>query len=271
MGDALWVYARPPSPSDPVQRRAVSQSGVGYQGEEGALVVSRPFDDPLAEGTTIEVTSPLPCDRQPGWKGLNQFVDEGLQLCRVRALLSLTGNGGYAYDLDAYPWLFHVGQTGGIYDASYLVVSDPPMLNPSSTYRIEADGVTRRLITTRSYAADETFSLEVFVRGDILVYDTASWAYATTPGLQGDDWQAAAPEHWVLAFAMVKALDYLTRMTRQRRDMSKEDKADLMAELLDRRRQWYRAVRLIQIYELPTPPAVRSEPMVGVSSRAGWY
>jgi hypothetical protein len=267
-----WLYART-GVQGGTQRRIVSQPDAGYLGPMGGLTLSRPFDAALVGGSVIEVTSPLPIKRHLGVKGIDDLVNEGLLCSRVKVLLEITGNGGYAYALDAYPWLFHEGQTGGIYDAAYLVVSDPPMRNPSSTYRIESDGVTRRLITEgHSYAADETFFLEAFVRADLLVYDpdTATWGFTTTPGLPSDLWQAAAPEHWVVAFGMVKGLDYLMRLIRQRKDLSKEDKAEYMAEILDRKKVWYRAARRIQSYELPRPPAVRSEPMVGVSNPYGW-
>jgi hypothetical protein len=114
----------------------------------------------------------------------------------------------------------------------------------------------------------------VLVRGDRLVYDGASWSYPTVPGLQGDDWQAAVPEHWVLAFGMVKALDALKRVVRQRRDLSQQEKAEWMAEILESYKMWWRAARRIQVYELPRSMPARSEPMVGVtvpSGRAGWY
>ena len=268
-----WLYVQATDDAPEEQRRVISQPEVGWQGSEGAVILSRPLDAALEVGRVIEATSPLPCADENGIKGLDTLVDEGLRCCRIRALLSFTGNGGYAYSLADYPWLFDVGQTGGIYDAAYLIVSDPPMRNPSSTYRIESDGVARRLVTEgRSYAADETFFVEAFVRADRLVYDadTGVWGYPSTPGLAGDLWQAAAPEHWVLAFSMVKALDYLMRLTRARRDLDKQEKSEYMAEILDRRRVWYRAARRIQIYELPRPPAVRSEPMVGVSNPYGW-
>jgi hypothetical protein len=153
------------------------------------VVLARPFDDVVEGGTVVELTSPLPCGDSNGIKGLNTLITEGLRCCRVRVLLEFTGNGGYAYDLDDYPWLYHTGQTGGIYDAAYLVVSDPPMSNPSSTYRIESNGVTRRLITEmHSYADSETFAVEAFVPADLLVRDsdTGAWEYPTTPGLAGD-------------------------------------------------------------------------------------
>lgn len=265
-----WLYVRDGEQAD-TQRRVVSEPGTGWQGPAGAVTLARPLDGTLEGGTAVELTSPLPCGDSNGIKGLNTLIDEGLRCCRVRVLLEFTGNGGYAYDLDDYPWLYHEGQTGGIYDASYLVVSDPPMRNPSSTYRIESNGVTRRLITDlRSYADSETFAVEAFVRADLLVYDTSSWTYPDTPGLAGDLWQAAAPEHWVIAFAMVKALDVLTRMVRQRRDLSREDRADWLAEIIESRRTWFAAARAIQIYELPRTPVGRVEPMVGYGGGVAW-
>jgi hypothetical protein len=267
-----WLYARDGAQAD-TQRRVLSQPDVGWQGPAGAVVLARPFDAALIGGTAIEVTSPLPCGDSNGIKGLNTLVDEGLRCCRVPVLLTFAGNGGYAYSLEDYPWLFADGQTGGLYDAAYLIVSDPPMRNPSSTYRIESNGVTRRLITEgRSYAADETFFIEAFVNADRFVMDSATgiWDYPTTPGLAGDLWQAAAPEHWVLAFGMVRALDVLTRTVRRRRDLSREEKAEWMAEILESRRVWYRAARRIQIYELPRPMPARFEPMVGIGTMYDW-
>ena len=45
----------------------------------------------------------------------------------------------------------------------------------------------------------------VVIRGDRLIYDGASWTYATTAGLQDDNDRAAVLEEQAVAFAMVKA------------------------------------------------------------------
>lgn len=265
---AGWLYVRTGDQAG-TQRRIVSRPEVGYQGPDGAVMLSRPLDGVVEAGSVVDVTNPFPVLRHLGVKGLVTCVDEALACCRVEARITFTGNGGYGYSLAAYPWLRHVGQTAGIYDNQYLIVDTPNVINPSSTYTIAANGVDRTLVTMNSYAADQTFDLAVLVRGDQLVYDGATWSYPTTPGLQGDDWQAAASEHWVLAFGMVKALDALTRLVRQRRDLSREDKAEWMAEILESRKVWYRAARRIQVYELPKPPAARSEPMVGRAPMSG--
>jgi hypothetical protein len=266
--DEPWVYVRNGDQAG-IQRRVISQPGVGYQGTGGTLIVSRPYAAALASGTVIEVTAPLPVDRAGVVKGLHQCINEGLRMTRVEGRISFTGNGGYAYDLDSYPWLVHEGQTAGIYDASYLIVDEPLLSNPSSTYSIASNGVARQLVTTRSYAADETFELAVLVPGDMLVFDGSSWTYPTIPGLLDDTYQAAAPDHWVIAFAMVKALEFLQRAIRMKR-MDPAEKTPLLADLSARMRKWVLTARRIKRYEFPRVALPRSEPMVAGTSGWSW-
>lgn len=270
--DFLWVYVRNGAQAG-VARRVIGQPDAGYQGSRAALMVSRPFAAALASGSVVEVTSPLPGDRVGMVKGLNQAIDEALSMIRVPARLAFTGNGGYSYTLP--DWLVHEGQTTGIYDAQHLVVSDPLLVNEASTYEIAAgtSGVDRTLVTTRSYSAAETFHLGVMAPADRLVFDGAAWSYIPvdgTPGLLDDDYQTAAPERWVIAFAMVKALEFLDRYVVWNRGMPEEAKAPVVDQIRVRRAKWVQTALRIKLHEMPQTRARRVEPMVSVGSGYAW-
>lgn len=268
-----WLYVASGTYAQ-TQRRIVSRPDTGYQGSAGAVVVSRPFAAPLAAGTTIEITAPLPVRRYLATKGLVECVNEALQLLRVEAILSVTGNGTYEYDLAAYPFLTSTNQILSFDDTVYLNPTYPAQPTPWG-YEIQTNGADHTLVTQRAYSAGETIQLRVAVRADRLVYDGASWTYRDNddaPGLQDDDWMAAAPEQWVIAFAMVKALQYVTRMVMANKGMDPDEKRMLLAtDILPRRQQWARAAARIKTNEMPRPMVKRQEPMVTAgASVSGW-
>jgi len=264
----LWLYVAWGGLAG-TQRRIVRQADVGYQGALGAVVVSRPFSSPLAAGATIEITAPLPVKRHLQVKGLNDLVNEALARIWVEARLPIAGNGTASYDLAAYPWLTSVEQVRGIYDTRWAAPGQAAELSPWG-YRLVTNGATRTLVTEDSYTAADTFEMAVLVRADRLVYDGAAWSYLTTPGLIDDADQAAAPEAWVLAFGMVKALQYLTRLTLLDRALDQKTKQAMLADLLDRRRTWAAAAKQIKLESFPKPLAERTRPLVSGTSGPVW-
>lgn len=230
-----WLYVRTGAQAT-TQRRMLRQDGVGYQGSQGAVILSRPLDEPLAPATVIDVTNPLPVRRHLGTKGLVDLVNEGLGLIWTKARLTFTGNGTDSYDLAAYPWLENANQILGVYDTSWNPPTRSPVLSPYS-YRVVSNGVTRSFVSDRPqvYSAAETFYLDVAVRADRLVYDGSSWAYATTPGLQADNWQAACPEAWAVAFAKVKAFEYLSRYINMSQQLPDQQRQAYLADIQRRR------------------------------------
>jgi hypothetical protein len=255
------------------QRRIISREA-GYQGSVGAVMLSRPFDTPLATATQIEITSPLPVRRHLGVKGLVECINEALMLLRIEAILQVTGDGGYEHDLAAYPFLTNTNQILSLDDTAYLDPTYPAQPSPWG-FEIQTNGADHTLVTQKAYSAAESFNLRIIIRADKLVYDGATWAYRDNddaPGLQDDDWQTAAPEQWVLAFAMVKALQYVTRLVQADKTMDPDEKKMVLAtDILPRRQQWALAAARIKTVEMPRPPVRRAEPLVTTSSFiSGW-
>lgn len=269
-----WAYVRTLAQAG-TQRRILAQDEAGWQGAIGVLTTSRPFDAAVTVGAVLEITDPLPVKRHVGRngrsvKGLNDLVNEGLALCRTTARIALTGNGTDTHDLGAlYPFITDEAQILGLYDTRWLASGTSPALSPYGA-RLVRNGVTHTLVTDYAYSTSETFYLDVIVPADLLVYDGAAWAFVTTPGLQGDAWQAAVPEHWALAFGMTKALEYLSRLTLARSDLAADEKKLLLADLLDRRRKWSKAAWLIQQREFPRPTQERTTPAFGMPIASEW-
>lgn len=267
---ARWLYVATGTQQG-TQRRILRQPDAGYQGPVGAVMLSRPLDSTLTEGDQVEVTNPLPVKRHTGVKGLNDIINEALALIWIEARLSLTGNGGYEYDLSAYPWLRIYEQMRGIYDTRWLPGGSPSELS-SYGYRLVTNGATRTLITEQSYTTADTFEVAVIIKADRLVSDGTDWFYADdlAPGLQDDAWETPAPERWVLAFAMVKALQYLTRLLMADQRMDKQERAAALADIMERRQTWARAAAEIKLKEFPTPLPERTQPMVSVGVAPRW-
>lgn len=261
LGDP-WLYVRDGAQAG-VQRRVIRQPEVGYQGPRGVLLVSRPFAAALAPGTTVEITSPLPVLRHVGIKGLNECVNEALSMIRVAARLTVTGNGTYEYDLAAYSWLTHEDQIVGISDSD--IGTGYPALPSPYIPSLVTNGVSRTLVTRTSYSTAETFALDVVVPADRLVYDGTGWAFVpagSPPGLLGDTYQTAAPESWVLAFAMVTALRQVGKLIRAQRGADPGEKADALAENARLRRKWALTAFGIQQQEMPRNRAATPEPLI---------
>jgi len=259
-----WVYVRTGAQAG-TQRRVISQPDVGYQGSMGVLVASRPFAAPLETGDIIEVTDPLPVKRHLALKGLNTCIDEALERCWVEAQISLTGNGTDAHDLSIYPYIeLGAPQVMGTSDTRWAASNLSAMRSPGRT-RIVTNGVTRTLVTDAIYGTSETFTLDVVVRGDRLVFDGTNWFYPTTPGLAGDDWQTAVPERWVITLGMVKALQQLDKMVRMRNGVNPDDRRMAIADIAERRAVWAAAARDIVHYEMPKALPQRAEPFMALA------
>lgn len=256
-----WVYVVDGAAATE-QRRVLS---TGYEGNQSALILSRPFSSALAEGTTIEVTWPLPVRQYGRVRGLNAFVNQGLSRTLVEAKLAFTGNATRELTTAAYPWLDADNLIQGIYDSRVNGATNQPLgLSPYGV-DLRQDGVSSTIVTETTYNTGEAFSLAVLVAGDRLVYDGASWAYAAVPGLVNDDHQAIAPLRWVVAIGMAKALQAWGQMVQTDRKITDAEKAALLngpEGIIARTRRWTAAAASIIRDELPQATPKRSAPVV---------
>ena len=234
-----------------------------FDGPIGSLLMDRPFSSPLASGTAFELTSPLGGGRHLTHKGLNDAINEALARIWTVARITVTGNGTYSYSLDAYPWMTDPDQLREVSDTYFYGNIRPAERSPFG-YRIVVNGATRTLVTDALYAAAESFYLDVFVRADRYVYDGTSWAFATTPGLQTDAYQSAAPEEQVVAFAMVKALQSHRRMLLADKRLEKQQRAELLGENGRRTLTWARAAARIKRTTFPKPIPEPQRGLVGL-------
>jgi hypothetical protein len=264
-----WLYVSTGALAG-VQRRLLSPHEAGYQGELGALVVSRPYATPLAAGSLVEVTSPLPVRRHLGVKGLREAVNEALALIKIPIRIVVVGNGTYEYGLADYPYLTAAEQVRAVSDTRALGPAAPAA--PSGyPYRIVADGIGRTLVPSAIYGASETFTLDVVIPADRYVHDGSDWTLVDpndTPGLQGDDQQTAAPADWVHAFGMVKALQTVSRVVVAQPRLEPTERQFLLAELMGRRQTWARTAADIKWRAFPQPVQDVHPVLVGRTTRA---
>ncbi len=252
------------------QRRVLSQPEVGYQGPLGAVVLSRPLASSPANGTTVEITGPLPIKRHLGVLGLNECINQALALIWIKARVTFVGEGDYQYDLAAYPWLQVPDlQTREIAD-TWGLVSLPAQRSPYSP-SVVTNGATRTLETEVNYTSADTFYLDCVVRADYLVFNGSTWGYSiTSPGLLNDTYQTAAPEAWVHVFAMLKCLQQVRKMLQMQPNPDPALHRLAVAEVQDRINTWARAAYKIIREQFPKPAQVRTSPLVMPPTVRGW-
>jgi hypothetical protein len=258
-----WLYVRTGVLAG-TQRRILNDSEAGYQGTSSAVVLSRPLDAPLAVGTVVDITGPLPIKRHLGVKGLNDCVTEGLARCPAQAILTLelTGGSSNRLSLDDYPWLTHVDQILTI--SEYYGVVGANTAHPTTLpYSIATNGVSRELVLGRQYSADETVEIQATLSGDRLIYDGTTWDYRTeNPGLHDDNDRAVIPEHWATTFGMSRALRFLYRWVRDNRQMNRDEKRDMLADLMIERQKWASACMVLRDQEFPRARATSGRPLI---------
>lgn len=237
-------------------------------GAIGSLLLDRPFSAPLASGTEVELTAPLPGTRHLTTKGLNQVVDEALARIMVEVLLPITGTGSREYALAAYPWLTDERQIIGIYDAARFGADQPQEPSPYG-FRISANGAAGTLVVGPTYSTSETFTLRAMGPADRLVYDGSAWGYAATPGLQADTYRGIPPVHWVVAFGMLRALQHLTSATLRDRRMGADEKAGWLADYGEQRQRWAASALAIKRHLFPKPRPHRTPALVAGTSWHG--
>lgn len=258
-GDSWWCYVLSGAEAGQ-QRRVMSR---GYLGNDRAMLLSRPFDTALGGDDIVVFTHPLPVVRTLAVKGLKTLSNEGLRNTRVLARLGLTGDGTRSFDLGDYASFIHSEEDiRAVYDSN-LYGTDAPLSSTAYGWRLAVDSPTPTLVTDYTYADGTAFALEVMAPGDRLIYDGSDWGYAAAPGLVDDTDQAAAPLHWVRAFAMVKGLAELRKMARRIPDAA--ERRARIQELDREARTWAnRAVR-IALEEMPQP---LQKPSSGLFGRA---
>lgn len=240
-----------------------------FDGPIGSLLLDRPFSAALASGTEVEITSPLPVGRWLNLKGLHEAINEALARIWVAARLTMTGNGTYSYSLDAYPWITDPDQIRVLQDSYYYGSSRPAYRSPYSV-RMVVNGASRTLVVDAIYSSADTFYLDVFVRGDRYVSDGTTWAYQTTPGLQSDLYQCAAPEEQVVAFAMTKCLQAERRMIMMDRRMDKGERDERLRENGRRTLTWARAAARIKREQFPKPIPEAQRGMAATADFVRW-
>ncbi len=274
-----WVYIADesgnPGNDGGLQRRILSNRS-GFQGPLGALMVSRPYPVPVPAASVVEVTSPLPIKSHLGVKGLVTCINEALADIWIPVRLQFTGNGTNEYDLQDFPVygaLLKYNQGRGIFDTRELGTTMPATRSPWGYSFIES-GAERSLITDSRYNDQETFYLDVVVRANEFIFNGSAWGYRAAniaKGLQNSSQQAAAPEDWVLAFAMHKALDHLIEISLRERDIPEERLKRIIGRLEERKRTWARACCQIMIDEFPKAIPERTESMIGGTiTDGGW-
>lgn len=269
-----WVYIAGAAIPD-TQRRILSNRS-GHQGPLGALMVSRPFPQPIPVSTLIEVTHPLPIRNHLGVKGLWTCVNEALDEIWIPIRISFTGNGTNSYNLastTAYAALMKYAQSRGIFDTRELGTTMPATRSPWG-YELLESGVDRTLLTETRYNTSETFYLDFVVRGSEYIFDGASWGYRATndaKGIINTAQQAAAPVDWVLAFGMRKALDHLIEILLREKDIPADRLKLLLDRLMMRKKSWALACARIMIDEFPDAIPERSRAFIdGVTEYGAW-
>lgn len=243
--------------------------GQGTHGQHGAIAVANPPGTAIPESTQVELSWPLPIKRYAAIKGIDDLVNEALGASRILARISFTGDGLREQSLTAYPFIWSDLDIRALYDARANGATQPVEM-ASRGFRLDVDGATRTLVTDATYAASETFELEVYVRGDRLVNDGTGWIYpSSTPGLLSDDYQAAVEEHWVVAFGMVKGLAQLRKMAMADRGIDRAERAARIGEISLRMTAWGRTAARIRAYETPSPIARPRAGLVGLSTSSG--
>jgi len=263
-----WLYAKNGDQAG-IQRRIISQPDAGYQGNLGAVLLARPFSSALEVGDIVEITSPLPVKRHLAIKGLNDLINEALARIWVEVRLAITGNGTSSYSLTSYSWLKRYDQTRGIYDDLWMDPANEPELSPYP-YRFVTTGAGVTLVTGRTYTSADTFYLAAIVRADRYVSDGTTWGFTASPGLLGDAYQCACPEEWAVTFAMVKALQHMTKLLMLNKRLSKDERTMAYADLMQRRQQWAAAARSIKENEFPDPVAEPTESMIVAQPEPYW-
>jgi hypothetical protein len=242
------------------QSRIVSQADAGYQGVHGGVVLARPFGGRLAAGTSVLVTSPLPVKRYLTVKGLDDCINEAL--ARVPAMatltLTLTGAGTDTIPLADYPWIEHIDQILGQRDR-YGTGDDPFWRSSALPSFINANNADRTLHLGRYYGVDETLELLITLPADRLIYNGLTWGYPDDPGLHTDIHRAAVPERWVLTYGMSRALRFLYRHVRDDRRIPREEKVDLLGDLMIERQKWAQACMVLREHEFPRARVVYGE------------
>ena len=235
-----WLYVLDGDQAG-AQRRILSQDG--YQGPIGALLLSRPFSSPLAPGTTVAMTEPLPVVDSRGVKGLLTLISEALKRLRVDARIVFTGDGTRRVSLVDYPWIRGTEWTDGIYDWRGET-ADRPSRRSSAEYDVTVDGATVTLELSRAYGPSDTFELKVFAPADLLLFDGTAWGYSTR-GFRSDDDQAAAPVRQVTTVAMVKGLDFLLHCVMGDEHLSSDRRTRLMTRYDRIVPQWAKAAERV--------------------------
>lgn len=231
----------------------------GYHGGAGLLEVSRPFATALPTGTTVEISSPLPCEQFLDTRGLNQIVNEALERCDIEYRLALTGNGTRSLSLTDYEgFLDESNRIDALYDTTAYAAGQPLEPSPYSA-RVDATGAARTLVTDYTYASGQALEVRVIRAGHTLVKSGGAWGTSSV-GLTSDDQAAAVPLRWVVAAGMGKALQAWERIVRQDATMSAQDKAPILDDIANGPnglRYWRGVFARIAREQFPQPTAKR--------------
>lgn len=184
-----------------IQRRV--KSG-GYANGTGALTMSRAFGSTPAISVSFELLFRLPATDQDDARGLHSCINEALQSCWLIDRLSFTGAvNDHNYSLTSYPWLRRPEQIGQLYGP----VTDATLDNPppwGGGVRLRLDGEAPLLEIAGSFAATDTFYLDVLRPANTRIKSTGAWGESTA-GLVSDSDEALIDDQLLTEVALAYA------------------------------------------------------------------
>lgn len=224
----------------------------------GSVLVDAPYSTPLASGTEVEISWPLPGGPWMDIRSLNDFVQDALDRIVVPLRITMTGNGtrSYSVGLD-YPYLYGPDSIIGVAD-SRGITTGYPTENSIYPAEIRRSGVGMTLVTGELYSTSETFEVVIAIPASRWVYDGTAWGYVTgnPQSLSYDSWQAAAPIGWVQAFGAAKALEWMITEVEADEDLDDKARSRRLDALQRRYEKWLTAAADIKATKFPKPPSM---------------
>lgn len=237
-----------------------------YDGPYGSVLVDRSFadgdgaGDVLAEGTQVDLTSPLPVGRHLGVKGIKDCVREALHLITIETRLALVGAGMSSYPLGDYGYITLGDQVDSIWEQGSVHGAYVAGWNQGT---VAVDGADLALVTDAAIPTGRPYQVRVLRPADTLVRTDGVWGVSATGPVNAAD-EVVPPLRWITAFGMVKALRACVTLTQRRRDLAVAERRELIADYELRLQTWAAAAADIKRFEVPRATPRRVVPLVGV-------
>jgi len=180
------------------QQRRVVRSG--YTASSGTLLLHRAFATTPATAVEFELHGTLPAIALDNVDGLREAINKALAACWSLDRLTFTGIADRNfYSLTAYPWLRRRDQLGAIYGPASTTTTSPPLWPGGGWLRL--DGDTPRLEIRQTFAADETFYVDVLRPANSYIKAGGAWGESTV-GLVDDADEALTDQNLVVEIAL---------------------------------------------------------------------